>query len=225
MRSLGSLERAEVSQRFFKTGKGEYAEGDLFIGLTVPDLRKLARDYRTLSHKEIIRLLKSKIHEERLLALLILCLQYAKGDEALREAIYNLYLAHTKFINNWDLVDVTAPHIVGAYLSERDRQPLYELAKSSSLWKKRIAIIATFHFIRNHDFDDSLRIAELLLLDDHDLIHKAVGWMLREIGNRNRGYEEAFLQTHYRRMPRTMLRYAIERFDEETRRQYLTGQI
>jgi len=219
MRSLGSPERAEVSQRFFKTGKGEYAEGDLFIGLTVPNLRKIARDYRTLSHKEIVSLLKSKIHEERLLALLILCLQYAKGDEAQRETIYNLYLAHTKFINNWDLVDVTAPHIVGAYLSKRDRQPLYELAKSSSLWERRIAILATFHFIRNHDFDDSLHIAEILLLDDHDLIHKAVGWMLREIDKRaSPAALTTFLARHAATMPRTMLRYAIERLPATKRK-------
>src|SRR5262245_13851199 len=211
---LGSPERAEFSQRFFKTGKGEYAEGDLFIGLTVPELRKLARDYQTISDKDVRQLLKSPIHEERLLALLILCLKYAKAGEDKKEHLYDFYLSHTKFINNWDLVDVSAPYIVGAHLLKRDRKLLYDLAKSTSLWERRIAILSTFCFIRQHDFDDSLKIAELLLADKHVLIHKAVGWMLREIGKRNQPYEEAFLQTHYKRMPRTMLRYAIERFDE-----------
>ncbi len=225
MSRVASPERAEFSQRFFKTGKGEYAEGDVFIGLTVPDLRKIARDYQAIAYKDVLKLLKSPIHEERLLALIILCLKYAKADDEEKQQIYDLYLAHTKFINNWDLVDVSAPHIVGAYLFERDRQPLYELAVSKSLWERRIAVVAPFHFIRQHDFDDLLKIAELLLTDKHDLIHKAVGWMLREIGKRNQAYEEAFLQAHYKQMPRTMLRYAIERFEETTRRQYLTGQI
>lgn len=225
MKTLASLERAELSQRFFKTGKGEYGEGDVFIGLSVPDLRKFAREYQTISEKDLLKLLKSPIHEERLLSLLILCLQYAKADEEKKEYFYGFYLSHTKFINNWDLIDTTAPYIVGAHLLKRDRNPLFALAKSANLWERRIAIISTFYFIRQHDFDDALKIAELLLADKHDLIHKAVGWMLREIGKRNRAYEEAFLQTCYKQMPRTMLRYAIERFEEETRQQYLTGKV
>jgi 3-methyladenine DNA glycosylase AlkD len=170
-------------------------------------------------------LLQSPIHEDRSLALLILVHAFTKDDAATKKKIYDAYLSHTDFINNWDLVDVSAPHIVGAYLKDKSRKPLYKLAKSNSLWERRISIIATQHFIRQNDFADTLQIAKLLLHDQHDLIHKAVGWMLREIGNRDLATEEAFLQVHYRMMPRTLLRYAIEKFPEAKRQAYLKGTI
>ena len=222
---LADREQAAVSRRFFKTGPGEYGEGDLFIGIRVPALRKLAGEHRGLPLKEVRRLLKSAVHEERLLALLILVLKYRQGSETEQERIYKLYLSSSRFINNWDLVDVTAEHIVGAYLDERSRRPLYRLAKSNYLWERRIAVLSTFHFIRRNDFNDTLKIADLLITDPEDLIHKAVGWMLREVGKRQLKTEEDFLKKRYRMMPRTMLRYAIERFPEAKRRRYLRGDI
>ena len=221
LKSLGDRERAKVNQRFFKTGKGEYAEGDVFVGLRVPEIRQWAREYEKLSFAEITRLLHSPIHEARLLALLILVQSYRKGDATFQRQIYNLYLQNTRFINNWDLVDVSAEHIVGRYLKNRSRSPLHTLAGSDLLWERRISILATFHYIKCGEFAETLRIAERLLRDPEDLIHKAVGWMLREIGNRDRLTEEAFLKRHYRMMPRTMLRYAIETFPERLRQQYL----
>ncbi len=220
-----SREHAKVSQRFFKTGPGEYGEGDVFLGVKVPEIRRIARGNRDVPVEDAVELLRSPIHEERLLALLILVLKYAKGDDRLRKRIYNLYLKNTRHINNWDLVDVTAEHVVGAHLYERDRGPLYELAGSGSLWERRIAIMATFHFIKQNDFQDTLRLAENLLADPEDLIHKAVGWMLREVGKRDLPKEERFLRRHYRNMPRTMLRYAIERFPEPRRQAYLKNQV
>lgn len=225
LQKLGNKERAQILQRFFKTGSGEYGEGDIFLGIRVPELRKLAKELQHISRKEVIQLLKSFIHEERLLALLILTILYAKGNESEKKGIYDLYLKCTSYINNWDLVDVTAAHIVGDYLMERSRDPLYKLAKSSVLWERRIAIMSTFHFIKQGDFDDTQKIAILLLSDKEDLIHKAVGWMLREVGKRNQQVEEHFLKEHYEKMPRTMLRYAIERFPESKRQLYLTGRI
>ena len=220
-----SREHAKVSQRFFKTGPGEYGEGDVFLGVKVPEIRRIARGNRDVPVEDAVELLRSPIHEERLLALLILVLKYAKGDDRLRKRIYNLYLKNTRHINNWDLVDVTAEHVVGAHLYERDRGPLYELAGSGSLWERRIAIMATFHFIKQNDFQDTLRLAENLLADPEDLIHKAVGWMLREVGKRDLPKEERFLRRHYRNMPRTLLRYAIERFPEPRRQAYLKNQV
>ncbi|MFA6079287.1 MAG: DNA alkylation repair protein [Candidatus Omnitrophota bacterium] len=225
LRKIGNKEKARLLQRFFKTGKGEYAEGDIFLGATVPVLRKLALQFRGLTLDNTILLLKSPIHEERLLALFILILKYKASDHSGKENIYKLYLKHTRFINNWDLVDVTAKHIVGDFLRDRDKAPLYKLARSGSLWERRISIISTFDFIGHHRFDDSMRIAEILLLDPHDLIHKAVGWMLREVGKRDMAREEAFLKKHYKKMPRTMLRYAIEKFPEPRRQAYLKGDI
>jgi 3-methyladenine DNA glycosylase AlkD len=222
---LANIETASILQRFFKTGKGEYGEGDVFIGIKVPPLRKLAAEFENAPLKTLQALLKSGIHEERTLALMILVRQFAHADEELRRRIFDFYLAHTSFINNWDLVDGSAPYIVGPFLWERDRGQLYVFAKSPSLWEKRIAIISTLYFIRQNDFRDALRIAALLLADEHDLIHKAVGWMLREIGKRDIAAEKAFLKTHYRAMPRTTLRYAIERFPEEQRRRYLLGKV
>jgi 3-methyladenine DNA glycosylase AlkD len=223
LRSLGNEETARVLQRFFKTGPGEYGAADLFLGLKVPQLRRLARDYRDLALSDVEQLLRSSFHECRLLALLLLVSSFACGDAPGRKAIYDLYLGSTAFINNWDLVDASAEHIVGGFLWERSRKPLDRLARSADLWERRIAMLTTFHFIKRGDFADSFRIARMLLADRHDLIHKAVGWMLREVGKRDLPAEEAFLAEHHRQMPRTMLRYAIERFPEVRRRCYLDG--
>lgn len=223
MRKQGTSERARISQRFFKTGPGEYGEGDVFIGLTVPQVRVLAKELRTLSGGETLKLLHSPVHEARLLALLILIGAYDKGTEAARERIYGLYLKNTRWINNWDLVDCSAEHIVGAHVWTRDRSVLDTLAASTLLWERRIAILATFHFIRRGEFDATLRIVERLMGDREDLIHKASGWLLREVGKRDCAAEKDFLKVHGRTMPRTMLRYAIERFPEAERQGYLRG--
>ncbi len=215
--------RAALMQGFFKTGPGGYGEGDRFIGLTVPQVRGVVKLAAEASPKVVSSLLKSPIHEERLTALLIWVRQFAKGDEVRREAIYEGYLEHTRWINNWDLVDTSARDIVGAWLADKDRRVLYTLAKSASLWERRIAIVATFYFIREEEFQDTLAISELLLEDDEDLMHKATGWMLREVGKRDQGTMESFLVKHQRRMPRTMLRYAIEKLPEGRRQAYLQG--
>ena len=229
---LANPEKAKVLQRFFKTGKGEYGEGDKFLGITVPQIRNLVKKYRGLGFPEIDKLLHSSFHEERLLGLLIMVSQFEKGEPKTQEKIFNYYLANTKYINNWDLVDLTAPKIVGEYLWERHAEfisasifnekrilnqvqddVLYKLVKSSSIWERRIAILATFAFLRKNEFTQTLKIAEILLHDKEDLIHKAVGWMLREVGKRNLEVEEEFLKTYGQVMPRTMLRYAIEKWD------------
>jgi 3-methyladenine DNA glycosylase AlkD len=212
-------------QRYFKTGPGQYGEGDRFLGIRVPKLRKLAKSHRDLSLDECETLLRSPYHEARLLALLIRVRKCEREAEDTRAAVYRLYLGNTFYVNNWDLVDVSAPRIVGRHLEHGDRSVLLKLARSSSLWERRIAVLATQHFIRNGDFDDTFRIADLLLEDRHDLIHKAVGWMLREVGSRDQAAEEAFLKHRYRRMPRTMLRYAIEKFPVPLRRRYLRGDV
>lgn len=214
--------RAKASQWFFKTGPGQYGEGDRFLGLTLPELRQLAKEYEALSSRAIVALLKSPWHEERLLALLILVRQYATGDPAARDRIYRCYMANRARINNWDLVDCSATRIVGAHLQARGRRVLRALARSASLWDRRIAVLATFQFIAAREYDDSLAIARMLLGDREDLIHKAVGWMLREIGKRDRPVLERFLQAHAAHMPRTALRYAIERFPDDRRRRYLS---
>jgi len=213
--------KAKILQRFFKTGPGEYAEGDIFIGINVPVLRALAKKYQNLPLDETTRLLRSRIHEERLLSLLILILKYRKADLMGKREIYRVYLKNSMHINNWDLVDVTAKQIVGDYLYDKDRRKLYQLARSGSLWQRRIAVLSTFHFIGKGDHEDALKIARILLSDEHDLIHKAVGWMLREVGKCDIRAEENFLDKYHRRMPRTMLRYAIERFPEKKRQGYL----
>jgi 3-methyladenine DNA glycosylase AlkD len=223
LRALGDPERARHSLRFFRTGPGEYGEGDRFLGLTVPQLRAIAREVKDSSLETLEQLLQSPWHEVRLLALLVLVDQHRRGSGAVREAIHRLYLRNTHRVNNWDLVDCSAAQIVGAHLREGDRSLLARLARSASLWERRIAMIATADFIRRDDYGDALRIAEMLLGDTHDLIHKAAGWMLREVGKRDRAAEEAFLRQYASRMPRTMLRYAIERFPERLRRQYLAG--
>jgi 3-methyladenine DNA glycosylase AlkD len=225
LRSLGNAEKAKVLQRFFKTGPGEYGEGDVFLGITVPVLRKLAKEHEGLDEKGILSLLQSEIHEERLLSLLILIRKYGRAREEERKKIHDIYLSSTRYINNWDLVDLSAEHIVGHFLMKKSRQPLYKLARSKRLWDRRIAIMATFHFIKQHEYEETFKIARLLIADEEDLIHKAVGWMLRETGKRHMGAEEEFLKKHYKKMPRTMLRYAIERFPEEKRKRYLRGEI
>jgi 3-methyladenine DNA glycosylase AlkD len=216
---------AEVLRRFFKTGPGEYGEGDRFLGIRVPRLRALARTSRSLPHEQVLTLLRAPWHEARLLALLLLVEQYRRGTAAERAAIYDAYLGHTRYINNWDLVDSSAEHILGAHLRPENLTALERLARSESLWERRMAILATFHWIRQGEFRPTLRLAGLLLEDPHDLIHKAVGWMLREVGKRDLRVEEEFLLPRYRRMPRTMLRYAIERFPESRRQQYLRGEV
>jgi len=221
LKSLGNKEKAKKHQRFFKTGPGEYGEGDVFIGVTVPELRRLSKEYKTIGRNEIKPLLQSPIHEERLLSLFILIHRYSKSDEPEQKRIYELYLKNTKFINNWDLVDSSAGHIVGAFLFDKSKNPLYDLAKSENLWERRISIISTCYFIKHKNFTDTLKIAKILLTDKEDLIHKAVGWMLREVENRDISVEENFLKKHYKNMPRTMLRYAIEKFPEKRRQMYL----
>jgi 3-methyladenine DNA glycosylase AlkD len=221
LRAQASPARVPILQRFFKTGPGEYGEGDRFIGVKVPPLRAICRESRGTPLDEILNLLKSRIHEERALALFMLVDAFKRGDEPTRRRIYELYLAHTAFINNWDLVDSSAAQIVGGWLRGRSASPLTRLARSPSLWERRIAIVATFDGLRRGDFTETLRIANLLLHDRHDLIHKAVGWLLREVGKRDGAAAREFLATRYQTMPRTMLRYAIERFPEGERRKYL----
>jgi 3-methyladenine DNA glycosylase AlkD len=211
-------ERAKNSERYFKTGKGQYGEGDVFIGISNPKIRELSKKY-DLSFKELQELLNSKIHEERLIALLILIRNKNK------EGAFRFYLANTRNINNWDLVDLSASKIVGEFLKDKERDILYDLARSDNLWEKRISIISTFAFIKDGDFDDALAIAEMLLGDNHDLIHKAVGWVLREIGKKDQKVLEKFLKKHYSDIPRTTLRYAIERFEEGKRKKFLEGKF
>jgi 3-methyladenine DNA glycosylase AlkD len=221
LKTLASPEVAASSARFFKRGAGEYGESDLFIGVRVPTLRKLARDFRDLPLPEIELLLRSQIHEERLLALLVLVLSVSKCAESQRKSTYDFYLSNTTYINNWDLIDSSAPAIVGGYLRNRSRKPLQQLAKSKSIWERRIAIIATQHFIRFGEFDDTISLSQILLNDKEDLIHKASGWMLREVGKRDINILKCFLNEKGAIMPRTMLRYAIEHFGEDERKMYL----
>ena len=222
---LANKEIAEHSQRFFKTGKGEYGESDIFLGIRVPVLRKLVNKYRGISLEEVSKLLHSKFHEERLLAVLMLVQLFKTGGDEEKKQIYCLYLDNIEFINNWDIVDISAGNIVGAYLHQKDKALLYRLVYADNLWERRISIISTFYFIRQNEFDDTLKIAEILLNDKEDLIQKAVGWMLREVGKREIEIEEEFLQGHYMKMPRTMLRYAIEKFPETRRKMYLRGEV
>ena len=218
---LSNPEKAKKLSGFFKTGKGQYGEGDLFLGIPVPEQRKVAKRYIDIPLNDLQELLSSKIHEHRLTALLILVSKYGKADNSGKDRIFGFYLRNTENINNWDLVDLSAPKIVGDYLFNKDTSILFKLAKSNNLWERRISILSTFKFIRNNDFEDALSISELLLHDEHDLIHKAVGWMLREIGKRDQEIEERFLSKYCMQMPRTMLRYAIEKFDENKRKFYL----
>ncbi len=221
---LGDPEKARNLSWFFKTEKGQYGEGDIFLGISVPEQRKVAKKYIDLSLDDLQELLNSKIHEHRFTALVILISKYRKAEKSTKTEIFEFYLKNAENINNWDLVDLSAPRIVGDYLLNKEtsaRAILYKLAKSNSLWKRRISILSTFAFIDNNDFEDAMNISELLLNDEHDLIHKAVGWALREIGKRDQNVEERFLTKHYLHMPRTMLRYAIEKFNEKKRKKYL----
>lgn len=216
-------EKAAFFPRFFKAGPGEYAEGDQFIGVIVPDQRKIARAFRELPLPEIEKLLDSPLHECRLTAVFILVSQYEKAKtDAGKKSLYDFYLKKIDRVNNWDLVDSSAHKIVGPYLESRSRKPLYQLAKAKHLWKNRVAMIATYHYIKQGDFDDALQIAEILLKHQHDLIHKAVGWMLREIGNKNEPLMMQFIEQHHQKMARVMLRYAIEKLPQKKRKEILS---
>jgi 3-methyladenine DNA glycosylase AlkD len=223
LRGFATKEKADVLQRFFKTGPGQYGEGDKFLGVMVPDIRQVVKEYRDAPLAEVVKLMRSAWHEERVCALLTLVDQFERGDEALRKKVFSLYLKNTRFINNWDLVDLSAPKIVGPYLDGGPRSLLYRFVRSKNLWERRIAILATFPYIRKGDFVDALALSEKLLADDEDLMHKAVGWMLREVGKKDVSVLEAFLKKHHHVMPRTALRYAIERFPEAKRKKYLKG--
>ena len=225
LKKLRNRHTAEVLRRFFKTGPGEYGEDDIFLGIQVPVLRKIAGEYEDLPLHEVKELLTSPVHEERLLSLLLLIRAYTNGTNRRKRRIYMLYLNNVHHINSWDLVDISAEHIVGAYLRDKSRNTLYRLAKSHRIWSRRIAMLATFHFIKQGEFNETLKVAGLLLSDKEDLIHKAAGWMLREVGKRDQRTEEDFLARHYKSMPRTMLRYAIERFPEPLRTKYLRGEV
>ena len=227
LKKMADAEYAKTAARFFKTGKGEYGEGDIFIGIRVPALRKAAQRFSDLPLDDIGILSLSDIHEERMIALLLLVHSFkrAKRETAAQKKIFDWYMAHTAGINNWDLVDLSAPEIPGAWLLDRDRSVLLTFAKDRDLWKRRIAIVATHAFIKKNDFLTTFEIADILMNDTHDLIHKAVGWMLREAGKRDLSAEKDYLKTRYKTMPRTMLRYAIERFPEAERKRYLEGRI
>lgn len=257
LRKNASTDKVKVLARFFKTGKGEYGEGDVFLGVAVPQIRLVSKKFSDLDLADLQSLLRSKFHEERLLALLILVLKYRyprhkdrgylifarnslhprdeprdflaqnkKADEFEQKKIYEFYLENTRFVNNWDLVDLSAEHIIGAYLDGRERSVLASLARSNNIWDRRIAILSTFHYIKQRNPAETFKIAEILINDKHDLIQKAVGWMLREVGKKcSQSAEEEFLRKHYKHMPRVMLRYAIERFDEGLRKRYLMGML
>lgn len=223
LQALADPSKVKILSGFFKTAPGQYGEGDIFIGVTVPLTRSVALKFRQLPMEETLILLKSPIHEERLLAIFILVEQFHKSEETARKEIFTAYLNHSRYVNNWDLVDSSARQIVGSFLNDKNKSLLTKLASSSSVWERRIAIIATYAFIIEGNFEETFKIAAILLKDEHDLIHKAVGWMLREAGNRDIKAEEKFLIKHYREMPRTMLRYAIERFPQARRAMYLQG--
>ena len=226
MREAACVEKVSLLQRFFKTGPGEYGEGDVFIGLSMPQARRIAKTYATLPVDGIRTLLHSSVHEERLIALLLLIQRFEAGNEGEKKRVYDFYTSHIHRVNNWDLVDISAHKIVGAYLSaDRAVGTLRKYAHSKNMWERRIAIVATLHYIRVNNFKPTIAIAGILRNDEHDLIHKAVGWLLREVGKRSLETEEAFLKKHYKKMPRTMLRYAIERFPERKRKAYLQGNI
>jgi len=225
LKKSSNIEQAKALQKYFKTGPGEYGEGDIFLGIKVPALRSIARQHPDLTFDELRELIISPVHEERMAALMILVKRFPGSEPEEKEKIYKFYLQNSKNINNWDLVDLSAPQIVGGYLIDRNKRILEKLADSKNLWEKRISILATFRFIKGNQFDTAFIIAEKLLNDKNDLIHKAVGWMLREIGKRDLTAEEEFLKDRFKKMPRTMLRYAIEKFPENKRKAYLQGKI
>lgn len=221
LRGLANPEKAKALSRFFKTGKGEYGEGDVFLGIAVPEQRRVAKRFRDASLADLHGLLESRVHEHRLVSLLILIEKYNRADLETKKGCADFYLGHLDRINNWDLVDISAPRVLGTFLLDKDKEILYRLAASENLWERRIAILTTLAFIQTDRFDETLRISEMLIHDRHDLIHKAVGWMLREVGKRDQAVEESFLDRHHKTMPRTMLRYAIERFEENKKRLYM----
>ena len=225
IKAESNKQQAESLQWFFKTGVGEYGEGDVFAGIKMPVQRKIAKEFKNLNFDDIRELIDSKIHEERMIGVLILLGKYEQGDEKEKEKVFKFYIRNRKGINNWDLVDISAPKIVGEHLLERDKKLLYEFARSKNLWERRIAILSTFNFIGAGKFETTFKISNILLDDNRDLIHKAVGWMLREIGKKNLNAEEKFLKPRYKKMPRTMLRYAIEKFPEVKRKKYLLSKI
>ncbi|MFH1391540.1 MAG: DNA alkylation repair protein [Candidatus Diapherotrites archaeon] len=221
LKKVSTKKRAKVNAWFFKTGKGEYGEGDVFLGVTVPDTRKVAKKFISLSLPELKKSLSSKFHEERLCALLVLVEKFSKANEEEQKQIFEFYLKNTKYVNNWDLVDLSAPKIPGEYLVDKPRKILYELAESNDLWEKRIAVLSTFAFIKRNDLNDTFKLGEILLNDSHDLMHKAVGWMLREAGKKDKKALVKFLEKHKSKMPRTMLRYSIEKFSEKERKKFM----
>jgi 3-methyladenine DNA glycosylase AlkD len=225
VKGSGSPQKAKISEWFFKTGKGGYAEGDKFVGLTTPESKMIAKKYSDLLNlADLTDLLKSKIHEERIIAIILLKEKYKKGDEKTKEEIFHIYIGNTEHINNWDIVDISAEYIVGDYLENKDKDLLYDFSKSGILWERRISILSTFGYIKKGKPELTLELAEILLEDKQDLIHKAVGWMLREVGKRcSQELLEEFLKKYYKRIPRTALRYAIERFPEALRQKYLKG--
>jgi len=225
LKQLANPAQARILAGFFKTAPGQYGAGDKFLGIKVPQTRAVAKKFVHLDFSDLQALLNSPYHEFRLTALLILVQKYDSADKFEQKKIFNFYLKNSKNINNWDLVDLTADRIIGRYLEDKDRTVLYKLAQSKNLWERRMAILTTFWFIKAHDFADTLRLAQILLDDSHDLMHKAIGWMLREVGKRNRELLEVFLRQYYRAMPRTMLRYAIEKFPAGARQKYLKGLI
>jgi 3-methyladenine DNA glycosylase AlkD len=224
LKAIANPQKALLLQRYFKTGKGDYAEGDKFLGIMVPEQRKVAKKYENLEFDQIQNLISTNIHEYRFTALQILVIQYKKldkkGNQKNKRKIVDFFLKNKKYINNWDLVDTSVPYILGMWLLDKDKEILYKLARSKNIWDRRIAIISTFQFIKNNDFKEALAIAKILLNDKHDLIHKATGWMLREIGKKNESILEKFLEENFEMMPRTMLRYAIEKFSKEKRNLY-----
>ncbi|MGV3710269.1 MAG: DNA alkylation repair protein [Gemmatimonas sp.] len=223
LRKASNKDDAKFLQRFFRTGKGEYGEGDRFLGIRVPATRALVKQFKEATLGDAVELLQSEWHEERLFALLLMVRLYQRGDDAMKRIVYQSYIANTQRINNWDLVDASAEHIVGPHVMAKatGKRTLGKLARSKSLWERRIAMLSTFHHIKQGEFETPLFVAELLRRDEHDLIHKAVGWMLREIGNRNRAVLVEFLEPRVTELPRTMLRYAIEKFPERERQAYL----
>jgi 3-methyladenine DNA glycosylase AlkD len=224
IQKLSNKKRATELSRFFKTGEGEYGYGDVFVGLTVPDCRKLAIDFKDLPFEDLYKLLRSEVHEERMIALLILVYNFEK-DEMLQRRIYEFYLKNIKFVNNWDLVDLSSHKIIGGYILDKPKTILYKLAESNNLWERRISIVSTYKFITKEAYEDTLAIAEILIKDNNDLIQKAVGWMLREVGKRDLETEVKFLDKYYKDMGRTALRYSIEKFPEKTRKSYLVGTV
>lgn len=225
LRALATPKKAEASARFFKTGPGQYGEGDVFVGVTVPEQRLVAKGFRDIPLIYIEKLLQSEVHEDRFTALIILVSQFQRVDESGRNAVAQFYLMHRARVNNWDLVDASASYILGPWLENEDRKVIYDLAASNALWDKRIAVLAAGYYIRNDDFTDIFALADLLMADPHDLMHKAIGWMLREVGKKDRQALEDFLKPRYSKMPRTMLRYTIEKFEPEVRRAYLGGLV